>query len=257
MDKWKAPLYGVDAGIYAQGLADSNGKPGEALRRRLVPDLQWIAATNAAHGTNADSPTKMLLLHLRKILKIGIMSIHPKLSERCGGICELCSTGEATIEFTVSPRPADKSENQVAICSECAAAMNEQDKGHHWRCLEGSIWNAEPAVQALSYRILQQYKAEDWAAAVIESVEPDEAVQQWALSAFEVAEVHRDAFGNELQNGDTVVLTQGLNVKGTSFTAAKGTIVKRIRLVPDNTEQIEGKINEQTIVILTRYVKKG
>ena len=61
----------------------------------------------------------------------------------------------------------------------------------------------------------------------------------------------------ELMNGDTVVLTKALNVKGTSFTAAKGTIVKRIRLVPDNTEQIEGKINEQTIVILTKFVKKG
>ncbi|GAA0559010.1 PhnA domain-containing protein [Chitinophaga japonensis] len=52
---------------------------------------------------------------------------------------------------------------------------------------------------------------------------------------------------------DTVVLPQGWNVKGASFMAPKGTIVRKIRLVPDNTEQIEGKINEQTIVILTRY----
>jgi protein PhnA len=35
-----------------------------------------------------------------------------------------------------------------------------------------------------------------------------------------------------------------------------GTIVKNIRLVEENTEQIEGKIEGQTIVILTKYVRK-
>ena len=57
--------------------------------------------------------------------------------------------------------------------------------------------------------------------------------------------------GNTLENGDNVVLTQALNVKGTSFSAAKGTIVKKIKLVSDNTEQIEGKINEQTCLLYT------
>ena len=60
-----------------------------------------------------------------------------------------------------------------------------------------------------------------------------------------------------LNNGDTVVLTQQLNVKGASFMAPKGTIVRKIRLVPDNAEQIEGKINDQTIVILTKFVRKS
>jgi protein PhnA len=35
-----------------------------------------------------------------------------------------------------------------------------------------------------------------------------------------------------------------------------GTVVKNIRLVPDNTEQIEGKIEGQLIVILTKFVRK-
>ena len=35
-----------------------------------------------------------------------------------------------------------------------------------------------------------------------------------------------------------------------------GTVVKNIRIVEDNTEQIEGKIEGQTIVILTKYVRK-
>ena len=77
------------------------------------------------------------------------------------------------------------------------------------------------------------------------------------MSAFEVPDVHTDAFGNVLESGDTVVLTEQLNVKGTSFSASKGTVVKKIKLVHDNHEQIEGKINDQTIVILTKFVKKS
>ena len=45
-------------------------------------------------------------------------------------------------------------------------------------------------------------------------------------------------------------------MKGAGFTAKRGTSVRNIRLVKDNTEQIEGKINGQGIVILTQYVKK-
>ncbi|MES2430995.1 MAG: PhnA domain-containing protein [Bacteroidota bacterium] len=184
------------------------------------------------------------------------MAISAKLSERNQGICELCNNESATHEYTVSPKE-DKIENQVALCDTCFNNLTEKDRGEHWRCLEGSIWSPEPAVQALSYRILYSYKDEEWASGVIDSVELDENIIQWAMSAYEVAEGHKDAFGNTLENGDNVVLTQALNVKGTSFTAAKGTVVKRIRLVADNPEHIEGKINEQLIVILTKFVKKG
>lgn len=185
------------------------------------------------------------------------MSINTKLAARSSETCELCATLTATNEYTVSPKDDSSIDNQVALCDDCLSAINNEDKSEYWRCLEGSIWSAEPAVQALSYRLLYTCKDDEWANDVIQSVELDESIVQWALSIFEVAEVHKDAFGNTLESGDTVTLTQGLNVKGTSFTAAKGTVVKRIRLVPENTEQIEGKINDQTIVILTKYVKKG
>ncbi|MGE8379306.1 MAG: PhnA domain-containing protein, partial [Sphingobacterium sp.] len=55
---------------------------------------------------------------------------------------------------------------------------------------------------------------------------------------------------------DTVVLTKTLDVKGSSLKATLGTVVKNIRLVADNIEQIEGKIEGQTIVILTKYLRK-
>lgn len=180
-----------------------------------------------------------------------------KLKERSEGLCELCSKTEATTAYVVSPKNADSIENQVALCNDCLQNIDADDQGFYWRVVEGSIWNPEPSVQALSYRILQKYKDEDWASNVLSMVDVDEDVAQWALSGLAVAEVHKDAFGNVLDNGDTVVLTQALDVKGTNFSAPKGTVVKRIRLVHDNHEQIEGKINEQMIVILTKYVKKN
>ena len=185
------------------------------------------------------------------------MSISQKLKERNGELCELCNSEPAIHEYTVSPKNDESIENQVALCNTCLEAIDSKDASFHWRCLEGSIWSPEPSVQALSYRILQNYKEEDWANNLISSVDLGENITQWALSAFEVADVHKDAFGNVLENGDTVVLTQALNVKGTNFTASKGTVVKKIKLVHDNAEQIEGKINEQTIVILCKFVKKN
>jgi len=69
--------------------------------------------------------------------------------------------------------------------------------------------------------------------------------------------IHKDSNGNVLANGDTVTLIQDLNVKGAGFTAKRGTAVRRIRLVPDNANHIEGKVDGQHIVILTQYVKKS
>lgn len=185
------------------------------------------------------------------------MSISTALKQRNSDLCELCTTENATVAYTVSPKNDATIDNQVALCTTCESALNTSNSANHWRCIEGSIWNPEPSVQALSYRLLHQYKEEDWASNLISSVDIDEDVVQWAMTAFEVADVHKDAFGNVLQNGDNVVLTQALNVKGTNFTASKGTVVKRIKLVHDNTEHIEGKVNDQTIVILTKFVKKA
>jgi protein PhnA len=184
------------------------------------------------------------------------MSINNLLQQRNGDLCELCNSAHASIAYTVSPKSDAQIENQVALCDTCMNAMHDSQASFHWRCLEGSIWNPEPSVQALSYRIMQQYKNEEWVSSVLNNVDLEESVIDWAMSAYQVAEVHKDAFGNILENGDNVVLTQALNVKGTSFTASKGVVVKKIKLVHDNPEQIEGKINDQVIVILCKFVKK-
>jgi protein PhnA len=183
--------------------------------------------------------------------------MHISLENRSGGTCECCSASPAQFAFTVSPKK-EEPQNQVALCDVCFTDVEKLSQVEHWRCVEGSIWNPEAAVQALSYRIANQLKGSaSWAQNLLDSVEIDEDIVSWANSNQMNQIVHLDAFGNTLENGDTVVLTQALDVKGTSFSAPKGTVVKKIRLVHDQSDQIEGKINEQTIVILTKFVKKN
>ena len=191
------------------------------------------------------------------------MAISSTLQARSGNSCELCSASDTELfAYAVPPRKADADENVVVLCATCHAAVQAGDyeDADHWRALEGSIWSAEPAVQALSHKILAKLAAtHSWAADTLESVSLDETVLEWANAEATAAGdqvVHKDAYGAVLEAGDTILLTQNLNVKGTNFTAPKGTLVKKIRLVPDNAEQIEGKINGDTIVILTKYVKK-
>jgi protein PhnA len=88
----------------------------------------------------------------------------------------------------------------------------------------------------------------------------DDETREWAEEEPHNSQsriIHKDSNGNILEAGDTVTLIQDLNVKGANFTAKRGTAVRRIRLVHDNAEHIEGKIDGQQIVILTKFTKKS
>ena len=191
------------------------------------------------------------------------MALNPQLKERSNNSCELCSN--ETLELTayaVPPKGNDSTDNEVVLCSDCYSQVSQSNytNVNHWRCLTGSIWSEVPAVQALSYKILCKLTGEAWATEAIESVYLDEAVIDWANAEDELEAskvVHKDSYGVVLETGDNVILTQNLNVKGANFIAPKGTMVRKIRLVPDNAEQIEGKIEGDTIVILTKYVRKS
>jgi protein PhnA len=89
----------------------------------------------------------------------------------------------------------------------------------------------------------------------------DEELKTWAAAGLSVNKpsdgpAHKDSNGVTLEAGDTVVLIKDLNVKGSSMVAKRGTAVRRISLVHDNAEQIEGKVDGQQIVLLTKFVKK-
>ena len=191
------------------------------------------------------------------------MAINNQLLNRSNNACELCSTPDENLQaYAVPPKNNDSIDNQVVLCTNCynQITASEYTDTNHWRCLTGSIWNETPAVQALSYKILGKLKSEDWASETLESVFLEESVTEWANAEDELADsivVHKDSYGVILETGDTVILTQNLNVKGANFIAPKGTTVRKIRLVPNNADQIEGKIEGDTIVILTKYVRKS
>lgn len=185
------------------------------------------------------------------------MSLSSALSQRAGSRCELCDAAGDLVSFNVPPKEGKTADEQVALCDTCAENLHTPAAhADHWRCLSGAIWSEVPAVQALSYKVLSALPGEEWAAEALESVEFPENIVEWATGSTGENLIHKDAFGNELAAGDNVLLTQNLNVKGANFIAPKGTLVRKIRLVADNAGQIEGKINGDTIVILTQYVKK-
>ncbi len=66
----------------------------------------------------------------------------------------------------------------------------------------------------------------------------------------------RDANGNVLAAGDTVVVVKDLKLNGKAGGVKIGTKVKSIRLVPGD-HPIEGKIDGRTILITSDKVKKA
>lgn len=191
------------------------------------------------------------------------MSINSVLKNRSNNACELCSESDENLNaYAVPPKNDDSIDHQVVLCSNCYNKITQSDFGdtNYWRFLTGSIWNEIPAIQALSYKILFKLSAEEWASETVESVQLEESMINWANAEDELEAakiIHKDAFGAVLATGDSVVLIQNLNVKGANFIAPKGTIVRKIKLVDDNAEQIEGKIEGDTIVLLTKYLRKS
>jgi protein PhnA len=186
------------------------------------------------------------------------MSISQSLLDRSESRCELCSRGNELSIHVVSPRSGDNDTDVVVVCSDCSNQLEDTKNlnENHWRCLNESMWNAEPSVQVTVYRLLNELSHTSWATDLKNQIYMDETTTEWAESSDSTAIVHKDANGHILQSGDSVVLIQDLKVKGANFTAKRGTAVRRISLVHDNPNHIEGRVEDQHIVILTQYVKK-
>ncbi|MBY0480752.1 MAG: PhnA domain-containing protein [Chitinophagaceae bacterium] len=177
--------------------------------------------------------------------------------------CELCGSSESVKVYEVPPQEKTSEENCIVACATCLNQIEkkaELDQAH-WKCLNESMWSEVPGVQVVAWRILSRLSAESWAADLLDMLYLDDDKLAWAKATGDhendaSVDLHKDANGTVLQQGDTIVLTKSLDVKGSTLNAKMGTVVKNIRLVENNTEQIEGKIEGQTIVILTKYVRK-
>ena len=194
------------------------------------------------------------------------MSLLSDLQSRSQSRCELCATDQPDVIFEVAPAPEQIIATCVLICQTCQTQINEADAldVHHWRCLNECMWSDIPAVQVLAWRMLSRLSAtQSWASDQLNMLYLDDETLAWAQADRDLEPVdteviiHRDTNGAILGSGDSVTLIKDLNVKGAGFTAKRGTAVHNISLVHDNAGQIEGRVNNQQIIILTEFVKKS
>ena len=192
------------------------------------------------------------------------MSTEDQLKQRNESKCELCGTGEDLGVFEVPPNSDGNVDTCVLICGVCREQIDDPEKMdvYHWHCLNESMWSQIPAVQVMAWRMLNRLRGESWAQDLLDMLYLDDDTLAWAKAGSEavigeeVNAKHVDSNGAVLDRGDTVTLIKDLNVKGANFTAKRGTTVRGISLVAENHEQIEGRVNGQQIVILTKFVKK-
>lgn len=189
------------------------------------------------------------------------MPAQKALAQRSNNTCELCTSNNNLSVYPVPPTSDLSAQQSILVCQTCL----DQIEGkvdldmNHWRCLTDSMWNQEPAVQVMSYRMLHKLSTESWAQDALDMIYMEDDVKTWAEQGIAAAEREgptRDSNGAELLDGDDVTLIKDLKVKGANFTAKQGTLVRGISLT-DNPEHIEGKVNGTRIVLVAAYLKKA
>lgn len=189
------------------------------------------------------------------------MSIEQQLLARSEHSCELCKSNEALSVQAVAPHTADNVEHCALLCTTCQQELDAPQDQNHWRCLNDSMWSAEPAVQVLAWRTLKKLSGETWAQDLLDMMYLEPEVQEWAeigLASTEEddSEVLLDSNGVRLETGDSVTIIKDLDVKGAGFTAKRGTVVKGINLNASLPGHIMGRVNGMQIQLVAAFLKK-
>ena len=167
--------------------------------------------------------------------------------------CELCTNTQELSDLLIT---GANQEGTVILCSTCKTQIEKEELDeNHFNCLNDSMWSENSAVKVLTYRLLNSLGRQD----LIDMMYLEENELNWAKAGINNEEklIYKDANGVILKAGDTVVITKDLDVKGTGFTAKRGTAVRNIGLVAGDSEHIEGRVNGVKIHILTCYLKKS
>ncbi|MEA1916432.1 MAG: PhnA domain-containing protein [Campylobacterota bacterium] len=187
------------------------------------------------------------------------MSIKEELLSRSESKCELCSSVDNLSVYEVVPSNGSV-EQSILVCSTCKEQLQDSSKmdTNHWHCLNDTMWSEHSAVQVVAYRVLKSIAYEGWPQDLLDSLYLEDDVQIWADTTENNLNevVVKDSNGVTLQAGDSVTVIKDLDVKGASFTAKRGTVVKGISL--NGVEgQIEGRVNGTKIVLLSKFLKKS
>lgn len=190
------------------------------------------------------------------------MDIH-QLKNRANNACELCGATENLQVYEVPPTAANISNQEIYACTKCLAQIEKKEEldSNYWQFLSTAMWSEVTAVQVVAWRMLNRLRNESWAADNLDMLYLEDEILNWAKATGDhendaSIDIHKDSNNHPLENGDTVVLIKSLDVKGSTVNARLGTVVKNIRLDPNDTGYIEGKIEGQSIMIKTMFVKK-
>lgn len=183
------------------------------------------------------------------------------LARRSKSVCELCSAATSLHIYEVPPVDTPDVDKCLLICDTCQTQLDDPEHidPNHWHGLNETIWSEVPAIQVVSWRLLQHLQSEGWAQDLLDQAYLDDPILAWAQQGAAQGSTGLKTFdsnGVELCEGDDVHLIKDLDVKGTSFTAKRGTLVKGIHLT-DSPEYVEGRVNKVQIVLKTAFLKKA
>ena len=198
------------------------------------------------------------------------MKLEEIVKKRSEGNCELCKSMDNLKMYEVLSPNGTTEENCIMICVKCTAQIDKKEEldSKHWQCLTESMWSEVPGVQVVAWRMLNRLRNESWAMDNLDMLYLDDEKLAWAKTTGDhendsVVDLHKDIGDSDadLNNDGEIdvseaLIVKSLDVKGSTINAKLGTVVRNIRLVENNTEQIEGRVEGQVIVILTKYVKK-
>lgn len=66
----------------------------------------------------------------------------------------------------------------------------------------------------------------------------------------------KDTNGNTLSDGDAVITTKTLKVKGSNINLKRGEKIKNIRTT-DSEDEVEVRVGKSTIILRTEFLKKA
>ncbi|MGO8055912.1 PhnA domain protein, partial [Rhizobium leguminosarum] len=88
------------------------------------------------------------------------------------------------------------------VCAKCRAQLEKKEEldSKHWNCLTEAMWSEVPAVQVVSWRMLNRLRNESWAADNLDMLYLDEEKLAWAKASGDhendaSVDLHKDCNG--------------------------------------------------------------
>lgn len=124
---------------------------------------------------------------LHQARMMALQGMGKDLARRAKSKCEITGkSGVSLWPYEVPPVGAEPDiDRTLLISEECHEMLDHPGRlaGREWQILAEAVWSEMPAVQVVSWRMLNELaKREDWAREVLEEVFLDPEVEAWAKS---------------------------------------------------------------------------